>query len=499
MRILVTAVGFHDPFSDSLVDGEQQAGPIISLVLEEHFDRVILVSNEKTMSRAQDTREAIINRREGLDVHVEKIHVPDPLNYIDILSEFRRVTRPLLELEEATFFVSVSSGTPSMHACWLLLAASGEFPATILNVRPSRFVTASNPLVYEVDLTASQFPQVRVRQGVDDPGSSRADLLILRERLGVVGNHGSILEALQTASALSGARVPALILGETGTGKELFARLIHLLGDGNRKPWVVVNCASIPKDLVESELFGHARGAFTGATQERRGKFEEAHEGTLFLDEVGELPPSAQAKLLRVLQEGEITRVGENRVRTVDVRVVAATNRELTSASYRRESEFREDLYHRLNVGVFRLPSLKERREDVPVLALHFVDMLSEKMGRRKTITQAALTRLMGHPWPGNIRELRNTIERTILLHPGPKIDAEDIKFAPGDAEIDVPEGFPEPDLGAKGFTLPSYLDDVRDHLVRLAVSESAGNQSQAARLLGMSPQAINKHLKRIS
>jgi two-component system nitrogen regulation response regulator NtrX len=211
-----------------------------------------------------------------------------------------------------------------------------------------------------------------------------------------------------------------LITGETGTGKEVVARAIHAQSDRAKGPWVAVNCAAVPSELIESELFGHEKGAFTGALRLRRGKFEQAHRGTLFLDEIGDMPAHMQAKLLRVLEESEVERVGGDRRIKVDVRVLAATNRDLLRDI--RDGRFREDLYHRLNVVTIHIPPLRDRPEDVEVLAQHFIESLSKHSGMRPVeLAAPLLERLRQHPWPGNVRELRNTVERILIFSKGSK------------------------------------------------------------------------------
>ena len=240
----------------------------------------------------------------------------------------------------------------------------------------------------------------------------------------------------------------ALILGESGTGKELVAREIHQRSRRKDKPLVRVNCASIPKDLFESEFFGHTRGAFTGAIKDRAGRFEAAEGGTIFLDEIGEVPLDLQSKLLRVLQEKCYERVGEDRTRQADVRVIAATNRDLEQAV--AAGRFREDLYYRLNVFPIQVPPLRERMEDVPLLAKHFIESSVKELGCPKPrLTRAAIAKLQNYHWPGNIRELRNVIERAIIISRGGALDfdlpvasspAAAPRFTPQEADATEPE-----------------------------------------------------------
>jgi formate hydrogenlyase transcriptional activator len=237
----------------------------------------------------------------------------------------------------------------------------------------------------------------------------------LEDANGIVGRSPALEEALQQARMVAPTDSTVLIYGETGTGKELFAGLIHELSRRRGGPFIRLNCAAIPEGLLESELFGHEKGAFTSAVSQRLGRFEAANHGTLFLDEIGDIPPSLQPKLLRVLQEREFERLGSARSVRVDVRVVAATNRDLSELV--AEQTFREDLFYRLNVFPITLPPLRRRREDIPGLAWHFVRKAASSMQRAiRTISEESMQELIDHDWPGNVRELQNVIERAVIL-----------------------------------------------------------------------------------
>jgi two-component system nitrogen regulation response regulator NtrX len=284
-------------------------------------------------------------------------------------------------------------------------------------------------------------------------------------------------EQVATAAPTNG-RV--LIFGENGTGKELVARNIHQLSHRRSGPFVEVNCAAIPEDLIESELFGHVRGAFTGAVSDRRGKLELAHGGTIFLDEIGDMSLKTQAKVLRVLQEQVMEPVGGSARIRVDARIVAATNKDLSAEI--RAGRFREDLYFRLNVVPIHVPPLRERRADVPLLADHFMAVLAREYGRRpKAFERDAIVALEQYPWPGNVRELRNLVERLMIMVPGDRISARDLAFLDPSA-VPTPAA-PAPDLGPVG-----PLHDARDQFERAyilrALAEQQGNISRTADLL---------------
>jgi two-component system nitrogen regulation response regulator NtrX len=264
------------------------------------------------------------------------------------------------------------------------------------------------------------------------------------ERYRLVGGSGALREAQEAVARIAPTKASVLITGESGTGKELVARAIHRNSPRSEKPFVKVNCAAIPEELIESELFGHVRGSFTGATKDQVGKFVRADSGTVFLDEIGDMSLKTQAKVLRALQDGEVEPVGAAKTLTVDVRVVAATNKDLPEEI--RQGTFREDLFFRLNVVPLHLPPLRQRREDIQPLVLYFAETFCRENNYRKTtFTPAALAQLEKLPWPGNVRELRNAVERLIIMTPGDSVDVRDLPaglgMALGRDELAVPEG----------------------------------------------------------
>jgi two-component system response regulator AtoC len=301
----------------------------------------------------------------------------------------------------------------------------------------------------------------------------------------IVGHSPAFRAAMDVARKVARHPSTVLITGESGTGKELIARLIHQSSPRADHAFVAVNCGAIPDTLLESELFGHVRGSFTGASTDKPGLFEEAENGTLFLDEIGELPLPLQVKLLRVLQEGEVRRVGANSSRKVDVRVVAATNRDLAADA--SAGRFREDLYYRVNVVGVRLPPLRERREDIPELAHHCVRRHGARLGFQTASIDAAGMRLLAeHSWPGNVRELENVIERALVLSGGEPIGVEhltDLVHRPRrPAEASSAEG----DLSVKRRT-----EELERRLIRRALERTRGNRTRAARLLDLSHRAL--------
>ena len=260
-------------------------------------------------------------------------------------------------------------------------------------------------------------------------------------------------------------------------GKDMIARAIHHHSPRADRPFVKINCTAIPENLMESELFGYEKGAFTGANIAKPGKFEQADTGTVFLDEIGDVPPAIQVKLLRILQEREFERLGSNKTRHIDVRVLAATNVDLRAAL--EQGTFREDLYYRLNVLPIDIPPLRERKEDIPFLAEHFVKKLANDVdGRVESISEAAIQKLMAYHWPGNVRELENVIERSMVLSPGPVLEAEDIK-------MDNAPRRSQPAFDVQFLPDGMTLDQFEQSIIQEALNRANGNKSQAARLLG--------------
>ncbi len=329
-------------------------------------------------------------------------------------------------------------------------------------------------------------------------------------RYGIIGTAPPLLRALGELEQVSSATASVLLLGESGTGKELFARALHLSSPRRDAPFIKVNCAAIPEALFESELFGHERGAFTGAHGERAGWFELADGGTIFLDEIGEMPLALQGKMLRTLQEGTILRLGGKREKKIDVRLVAATHRDLELEVKR--GQFRRDLYYRLYVIPIRLPSLRERPEDIPLLTLHFLNRANQAHQRNVNLTPEALARLARHPWPGNIRELTNVIERMVLLADAPLVQEATVQRMLQDGspeQLDISTG-PPPHAVALA-PAPAEPNNsagaVRDYWPATSHPEQAlldalarhkGNQSRAAQSLGMTPRQFGYRLRKL-
>ncbi|MGA8893304.1 MAG: sigma-54 dependent transcriptional regulator [Anaeromyxobacteraceae bacterium] len=366
----------------------------------------------------------------------------------------------------------------------ILVTAFGNIDGAVEAIRRGAADYLSKP--YDVD--AIKLVVSRALQHRALAMENRALRRGLRERYrleNVVGRSEAMLQVYKTAARVASTDATVLIAGESGTGKELVARAIHSASPRASGPFVAVDCGAIAEGVLESELFGHARGAFTGAQVARRGLFEEAHHGTLFLDEIGDIGPNLQARLLRALQEGTIRRVGANEPIAVDVRVVAATNRDLEAAV--KAGTFRADLYYRLHVVSIRIPPLRDRREDIPLLAEHF----AQKHGRAEgsAISPEARETLLAHDWPGNVRELENVVARALALNPSGVVLREDL---------------PEAVRAAKGAPAPAPLPDVADRptLAELerryatqVLEEAGGNKTRAAEILGIDRKTLYRIL----
>ncbi|MEE9418221.1 MAG: sigma-54 dependent transcriptional regulator, partial [Desulfatiglandaceae bacterium] len=321
---------------------------------------------------------------------------------------------------------------------------------------------------------------------------------LLRETLGtqfdyrnIIGRSTAMVKLLETVAQVAPSEATVLITGESGTGKELIAGAIHFNSPRKAGPFVKINCAALTETLLESELFGHEKGAFTGAHRRREGRFLLADGGSLFLDEVSEMSQAMQVKLLRVLQEREITRVGGEEVIKVDVRVIAATNKDLIQEI--EENRFREDLYYRVNVVALNVPRLREREEDIPLLTQHFLGMFAEKNQKKiKGLTPQAMDRLLKYEWPGNVRELMNAIERAVVLSRSEYLDQEDLPMVVKDEDS---EGLGLSTESNVPGDLP--LDEVEKATILKTLEACGGNKSEAARRLGITRKTLHKKLKK--
>ena len=354
----------------------------------------------------------------------------------------------------------------------LVITAFGSIELAVKAMQEGAFTFLAKPFDREA-LRLSCRKALEMRKLHEQKQQLSGEVNRLTGTEGMETANSAMAELLDTARRAANSEATVLIAGESGTGKEVLARLIHQHSPRAQGPMVAVNCAAIPENLLESELFGHVKGAFTGAVSSRKGRFQSAAGGTLFLDEIGELRLDLQAKLLRAIQERVVAPVGADQPEAVDVRLIAASNRDLYAAI--GQGTFREDLYYRLGVILLHLPPLRERREDIPQLVTHFLLKVGAPAGVR--FSAGALARLKAHPWPGNIRELQNIVERAVILRKGLLIEADELQLA-SVGQPTVASGIPEiPDEGLS-------LEAVEQGLIKKALAKANGNRSEAARLL---------------
>jgi len=415
---------------------------------------------------AADGEEALeVLSRENLSIVLCDVRMPrlDGLGFLDRLTQ-RRQRR--------------DGGAP-IHT--VMMSAYGSMELAIEAMKRGAYDYISKP--FKADEILLTLRKVEEREKLTMENQRLRGELLRRGGLGgFLGQDGGVNELLETVRKVAAYPTTVLITGESGTGKEVLARELHGLSDRSGAAFVAVNCGAIPENLLESELFGHEKGAFTGAVRSRAGLFEQAHRGTLLLDELGEMPLSLQVKLLRVLETRLVRRVGGSGGRAVDVRVIAATSRDLTKEV--DEGRFRKDLFFRLNVVHLRVPPLRERPDDIPLLANHFVEKFNQRLGRRvRGLAAEALRTLIEAPWPGNVRQLENAMERAVLLCAGDEIGVDDLPLG-----LNSGRGIPdeEDDLSIKRRSASLERD-----LIQRAMARTGGNRTQAARLLEISYKAL--------
>lgn len=447
--------------------------------------RILLIDDEPTQIKSI---QSFLNRRkfitatassgkEGL-LEMEKSH------YDLVITDFRMPDISGLEVVK-----KVKEYNPEIQV--IVITAYGQIEDAVAVMKAGAFEYLSKP----VDLNELEIVISRARERRNIIRENR----LLKEQLqekskieGIITQNGEMEKVLSTVSRVAPTKATVLIRGESGTGKELIARAIHVTSDRKEKPMITVNCAALSDNLLESELFGHEKGAFTGAAQQRIGRFEQADGGTLFIDEVGDIPIATQVKLLRALQFGEFERVGGNQTLKVDVRVITATNRNLEELI--EKNEFREDLFYRINVvGIF-IPPLRSRKVDIPVLANHFVEKYATQNGKEVTaVSRQAMDSLMEYHFPGNIRELENMIESAVVLSRGNILEREDfpsmLNQSTGNAQLDYRD-FSE-DYTTKVLAFEKAM-------LELALEKTQGNQSRAASVLGLSERHLRSRMQKI-
>jgi DNA-binding NtrC family response regulator len=493
-RVLVSWIGRAD------LRGPEESesvglGPIGQALTARDFDRVLLLCDYPEKEWKPYLRWLSARTRAKIEVRPERLS--GPTNFAEIYEAALRGCDQALgkRPDRVALTFHLSPGTPAMAAVWILLGKT-RFAAELIESSKDHGVrTASVPF----DISADFIPEL-LRQSDERLREQSAEAPPSAPEFDDIIHRSAVMSRLvQRARRVAVRSVPVLLEGESGTGKELFARAIHRASPRRDRELIAVNCGAIPPELVESELFGHEKGAFTNATQMRRGHFESADGGTLFLDEVGELPAAAQVKLLRTLQEGEVVRVGASKPIKVNVRVIAATNRTLTDEI--AAGRFREDLFYRLAVAVLRLPPLRERAGDRGLLITHLLQQVnreaaSEPGYREKSLSAGAKNLLLAHSWPGNVRELLNTLRRAAIWSEGASISTDDVREAILPTMQGRSAGVLDRPLG-DGFVLQEVLDEVARHYLARAMAEAGGNKTKAAALVGLpSYQTLTNWLK---
>ena len=485
MRVLLAWIGNTDlRASEEKKVGD---GPLARAVVAMPFDRIYLLSNyskEKTRAFVK-----WLSSQAGADVQALFAPLDSPINFGEIYDAAVKACETVQADAKTTIELTLhlSPGTPAMQAVWILLGKT-RFPAEFIQSSPERGVEVAT---IPFDISADFLPDLlrAADQKLIESATANAPEVV---SFGDIVCRSPRMKTLVAQARKVAVRdVPVLIEGESGTGKELVARAIHGASNRKSKPFVAVNCGAIPRELVESQLFGHEKGAFTSAERAHQGFFEQANGGTLFLDEIGELPIEAQVKLLRVLQESEVVPVGSSKKIKLDLRVIAATNR--TLATEVAEGRFREDLFFRLAVGVLQLPPLRERAGDLSLL----IEKVLADISVKKKLSAGARNVLLGHSWPGNVRELQNTLQRMVVWSDGDTISTEEARNSlitirgPRTTEVlNRPLG--------NGLDLKQLLSDVAVHYLRRAMEESHGNKSKAADLVGLpSYQTLTNWLER--
>ncbi|MEO8521669.1 MAG: sigma-54 dependent transcriptional regulator [Acidobacteriota bacterium] len=421
------------------------------------FMAELLERPDRELRATQRVDEALALAAEPFDLLISDINLDAQQNGMDVLRAFK-------------------SGNPKGHV--VLISGFGTLQTAIDAVRAGAFDYISKPFnITEVKATVD-----RALADVAAPVTGRPSAEVPPP--GLIGRTAGMLAVYKQIAHAANAAAPVLIIGDSGTGKELVARAIHAHGRRAHRPFVPINCGALTETVLESELFGHARGAFTGAVSDTKGIFEQAHGGTVFLDEIGETSPGLQVKLLRVLQEGEVRPVGGSRVTKVDVRVVAATNvdleREVSS------QRFRQDLFYRLSVIIIRVPALRERREDIPLLIETFLQNACARAGRRIELAPGAVQALTSYRWPGNVRELENTIERLVVFSRGSVVEESDLPFKGS-----------TPDLHERLFADLPALDEVERRYLLHVIEQVGGNRTRAAEVLGIDRRTLYRMAER--
>ena len=501
-KVLITFIGMKDPYPRD----DEAPGPILSLLRIHPFDELyLLCSGASSIERARDLEREMSEEKIAGKVNIVDFPLEDVISYEEI---WLRLTSTLDSIDvsmpsrnnEWSFLLD--SGTPQMKSCLFLAGRTGRFTVRLLQGIPP-FYAQGTYRVRDITEATSSLPiqQLQVRK-LNEPHmlfqgqvSSFDVESTFPDDFSIIAHSKAMRDAMVRASRASRYNEPVLLFGETGTGKTILARSIH--GSGNRSDaaFIELNCSAIPEGLVESTLFGHERGAFTGADRSKSGAMRSADKGTLFLDEVGDLPLIVQAKLLKAIEEKTFFPVGADKLVSVDVRIIAATNKDLKQRI--KDGQFRRDLYERLNVIAITLPPLRERPEDVEALIDKIVRAWNKEYGEKKYLSELARGLLSRYSWPGNVRELLNAIRSAAAIAPGDEILPE---YLPDDVRIPTQTAIKNGDISIAlpeaGLDLHARLLQIEWEYFSKALRASDGNREAAARLLGMTGHSLRKALK---
>ena len=478
---LVAWIGRAD-LKASTGDPAAGLGPIGQAVSAEAYKAVHLLA-DFTPTETGSFKKWLAKQTDA-KIQLHPVKLSSPINFGEIYESVVEVLKTIGQAGGVPMTYHLSPGTPAMASVWILLAKT-TYPARLIQSSSQKGVEEAN---IPFDIAAEFLPQLLQKSDARMSVLAQGAVEESAEFGDIIHRSPSMKRVIAQARRVSIRSIPVLIEGESGTGKELMARAIHRASPRAGKPFIPINCGAIPPELVESEFFGHKRGSFTGAVADRKGHFERADGGTIFLDEIGELPRQVQVKLLRTLQEGDVTPVGSSESRKVDVRVVAATNRTLIEEV--ANGNFREDLFYRLAVAIIKLPPLRERAGDISMLIdalLQQVNAASDELGiKHKKLSVAAKNLLLLHTWPGNVRELLNTLQRAAVWSDEEAIGADAMRdailVAPSTVKTDDSVLHQSVDSGIK---LEEIMASVARHYMERALEHTRGNKTQAAKLLG--------------
>jgi len=481
MDILLTFVGNNDCY---LPD---KPGPIIGILERREFQKVYLLYNhEKYLSAASQILKYAAKHFPEISIKYIDAFAVNPIDYNTVYPAMYHAIQSILqENPEASYTISLTSGTPTMHACWLLLAHGGAIKARLIQI-------SKESGIEEVTFSLDDFPKILTVDAAKVEMTKLArENQCLKARLGlplhrIVGECPQMQILKERIKLFAEIGISVYIQGETGTGKELVAEALHYLSSRREKPFVPINCGAIPAHLFESEFFGHKRGAFTGAIAEKRGLLKEADGGTVFFDEVNELPPEMQVKLLRVIQEKSFFPVGSTKPVKSDFRILSASNKVLKQLVH--QGNFREDLYYRLVSNELILPPLRERGYDKILIAQHFIAELNKKYDLNKRFSTEALKIISDASWPGNVRQLYNVIEAS-MVYPDNVIKPEHLSINEV-SRIETKPLIPETGINLEKDILPRYY--------MAALEKTSGNAEKAAHLLGLAPHTFRARIRKL-